>query len=122
MTDDQAFLADCRARLAFDLLANTWNCVVLWALRDGPARPGALRVRIGGISQKVLTETLRRLECNGLVARRAYGGSPPRVEYGLTGLGRTLLAPVDALGAWAFAHGDEVTAAQERSARTPPRP
>ncbi|MGC0329222.1 DNA-binding HxlR family transcriptional regulator [Streptomyces sp. SAI-170] len=114
MTSDSTFLADCRARLAFDLLANTWNSVVLWALRDGPRRPGDLRARIGGISQKVLTETLRRLEFNGLVSRRAYGGSPPRVEYELTGLGRTLLAPIDAFGAWAFEHGDEVMAAQER--------
>jgi DNA-binding HxlR family transcriptional regulator len=116
VTSDPTFLADCRARLAFDLLANTWNSVVLWALRDGPRRHGALRTRIGGISQKVLTETLRRLEFNGLVARRAYGGSPPRVEYELTPLGRTLLAPIDAFGAWAFAHGDEVMAAQERHA------
>ncbi|KPI20670.1 transcriptional regulator, HxlR family [Actinobacteria bacterium OK074] len=109
------FLADCRARLALDLLANTWNGVVLWALRKGPVRHGELRDRIGGISQKVLTETLRRLEFNGLVARRAYGGSPPRVEYELTALGRTLIAPIDALGAWAYDHADEVMAAQDRA-------
>ncbi|MFJ9606010.1 winged helix-turn-helix transcriptional regulator [Kitasatospora sp. NPDC101176] len=123
MTD--AFLADCRARLAFDLLSNTWNAVLLWALRDGPARPVELRARIGGISSKVLTETLRRLEFNGLVERRPHPGGPPRVEYGLTGLGRTLLAPIDAFGAWAFEHGDEVMAAQEaaRSPRSaPPAP
>nr|WP_308406523.1 helix-turn-helix domain-containing protein [Streptomyces sp. AC555_RSS877] len=111
---DQTFLADCRARLAFDLLANTWNAVVLWALRQGPLRHGELRDRIGGISQKVLTETLRRLEFNGLVTRRGYGGSSPRVAYELTELGRTLLAPIDAFGAWAFEHGDEVMEAQER--------
>ncbi|QIS73451.1 helix-turn-helix transcriptional regulator [Streptomyces sp. DSM 40868] len=81
-----------------------------------PCRPGALRGRIGGISPKVLTETLRRLEFNGLVTRRAYGGAPPRVEYELTSLGRTLLGPIDAFGAWAFEHGDEVMAAQERYA------
>ncbi|MGR3869410.1 winged helix-turn-helix transcriptional regulator [Streptomyces graminifolii] len=73
------------------MLGNTWNCVVLWALRHGP----------------------RRLEFNGLAARRPYGGSPPRVEYELTALGRTLLDPIDAFGAWAFAHGDEVMAAQD---------
>ncbi|GAA3095087.1 winged helix-turn-helix transcriptional regulator [Streptomyces echinatus] len=117
MSHDQRFLADCRARLAFDLLANTWNSVVLWALKEGPRRPGALRADIGGISQKVLTETLRRLEFNGLVARRAYGGSPPHVEYGLTALGRTLLAPIDAFGVWAFEHGDEVMDAQDRYTR-----
>ncbi|GGJ49180.1 winged helix-turn-helix transcriptional regulator [Streptomyces brasiliensis] len=117
MTSDPVFLADCRARLAFDLLANTWNCVVLWALKDGPRRHGILREHIGGISQKVLTETLRRLEFDGLVARRVYGGSPPRVEYELTGLGRTLLVPLDTFGAWAFEHGDEVMAAQDRYIR-----
>ncbi|WP_405860786.1 helix-turn-helix transcriptional regulator [Streptomyces sp. NBC_00090] len=114
MTTD-AFLADCRARLAFDLLSNTWNPVVLWVLRDGPGRPRELRKRIGGISPKVLTETLRRLEFNGLVARHAYAESPPRVEYELTDLGRTLLAPIDAFGAWAFEHGDDVIAAQDRN-------
>ncbi|MFD9072041.1 winged helix-turn-helix transcriptional regulator [Streptomyces lasiicapitis] len=110
----EAFLADCRARLAFDLLSNTWNPVLIWVLRHGPLRPGELRARIGGISPKVLTETLRRLEFNGLVTRIAYDESPPRVEYELTALGRTLLAPIDAFGAWAFEHGDEVMAAQER--------
>ncbi|WP_372349447.1 winged helix-turn-helix transcriptional regulator [Streptomyces sp. KL116D] len=114
MTSDQGFLADCRARLAFDLLSNTWNAVVLWALRERPYRPGELRGRIGGISPKVLTETLRRLEFNGLVTRQVYEEVPPRVEYELTALGRTLLGPIDAFGAWAFTHGDEVMAAQDR--------
>ncbi|MFB7510768.1 winged helix-turn-helix transcriptional regulator [Streptomyces broussonetiae] len=112
MTTD-AFLADCRARLAFDLLSNTWNAVVVWALGDGPRRPAELRKRIGGISSKVLTETLRRLQFNGLVERHAHPGTSSRVEYQLTALGRTLLAPIDAVGAWAFAHGDEVMAAQD---------
>ncbi|MEU3664221.1 helix-turn-helix domain-containing protein [Streptomyces sp. NPDC032940] len=112
MTTD-AFLADCRARLAFDLLSNTWNAVVLWALRDGSRRPVELREHIGGISSKVLTETLRRLQFNGLVDRQAHHGSPPRVEYRLTDLGRSFLAPIDAVGAWAFEYGGEVVAAQE---------
>ncbi|GAB3807849.1 winged helix-turn-helix transcriptional regulator [Micromonospora zhanjiangensis] len=115
MSIDQPFLADCRARLAFDLLANTWNAVLLWALRDGPARPVHLRERIGGISPKVLTETLRRLAFNGLVERVPYPGAPPRVDYRLTELGRSLLPLIEAIGAWAFAHGDEVMAAQERA-------
>ncbi|MFE2943677.1 winged helix-turn-helix transcriptional regulator [Streptomyces sp. NPDC059255] len=122
MTTD-AFLADCRARLAFDLLSNTWNAVVLRALRDRPMRPVELRERIGSISSKVLTETLRRLQFNGLVARHAHPGAPARVEYELTVLGRTLLAPIDAVGAWAFEHGDEVMAAQEaQCALTTQRP
>lgn len=117
MTADLAFLADCRTRLAFDLVSHTWNPVVIWALKDGPGRPGELRARIGGISQKVLTETLRRLEFNGLVARQAYDGSPPRVEYELTALGRSLLGPIESFGAWAHDHGDEVMDAQERYTR-----
>ena len=120
MTTD-AFLADCRARLAFDLLSNTWNAVVLWALRDGPRRPVELREQIGGISSKVLTETLRRLQFNGLVDRQAHPDAPSRVEYQLTALGRTLLAPIDAVGAWAFEHGDEVMAAQEAACTPAPR-
>ncbi|WP_371578238.1 winged helix-turn-helix transcriptional regulator [Streptomyces sp. NBC_01314] len=119
MTTD-AFLADCRARLAFDLLSNTWNSVVLWALRDGPRRPVELRERIGGISSKVLTETLRRLQFNGLVDRQTHSDAS-RVEYQLTALGRTLLAPIDAVGAWAFEHGDEVLAAQEAACASDPQ-
>ncbi|GHC85346.1 HxlR family transcriptional regulator [Streptomyces flavofungini] len=110
-------LADCRARLAFDLLANTWNAVALWALRHGPLRPRELRTRIGGISPKILTATLRRLEYNGLVTRHAYAESPPRVEYALTDLGRTLLTPIETFGVWAHTHGDEVMAAQDRGER-----
>ncbi|GAA4822765.1 helix-turn-helix domain-containing protein [Streptomyces ziwulingensis] len=121
MTTDP-FLADCRARLAFDLLSHTWNAVVLWALRDGPRRPVELRERIGGISSKVLTETLRRLRFNGLVDRQAPSDAPSRVEYELTPLGRTLLAPIDAFGAWAFEHGDEVMAAQEAACTSAPQP
>lgn len=99
------FLADCRARQAFDLLGNTWNPVVLLALRDGPRRPVELRRVIGGIRPKVLTETVRRLEGAGLVVRTA---SRDRVEYGLTEVGRSLLVPLEALGRWVDEWGDEV--------------
>ncbi|MEU4405591.1 helix-turn-helix domain-containing protein [Streptosporangium sp. NPDC023963] len=115
LEDPGVFLADCRARLAFDLIGNTWNAVVVWALRAGPRRPGELREEIGGISAKVLTETLRRLEYNGLVSRRAYAEAPPRVEYELTDLGRTMVPLIGAFGEWAFDHGDEVLDAQDRA-------
>lgn len=100
------FLADCRARQAFDLLGNTWNPVVLHALRHGPRRPAELRRAIGGIRPKVLTETVRRLAGAGLVLRRELRD---RVEYELTDLGRSLLEPIDALGRWAHERGDEIT-------------
>ncbi|MER5419444.1 winged helix-turn-helix transcriptional regulator [Streptosporangium roseum] len=115
LEDPDVFLADCRARLAFDLIGNTWNAVVVWALRAGPRRPGELREHIGGISTKVLTETLRRLEYNGLVSRRAYSEAPPRVEYGLTDLGHSLVPLIGAFGEWAFDHGDDVLDAQDRA-------
>lgn len=111
------FTADCRTRLGLDLLSGTWTGVVLWTLRDGPMRPGDLRERIGGISHKVLTQTLRRLEANGLVTRRRYAEAPPRVEYGLTGPGRGLIEPLAALGRWTERYADEVLDAQ--AAREP---
>lgn len=82
--------------------------VVLYALAHGPARPGDLRRQIGGISQKVLTETLRRLEHHGLVQRHRYAEAPPRVEYSLTTPGEDLLVPIRALGDWAAAYADRI--------------
>lgn len=111
---NDVFLADCRARLAFDLMANTWNPVVLWALREGPLRSAELRRRLGGISTKVLTETVRRLEFNGLISRRDCGRAA-KVEYALTDLGTSLLGPIGTFGEWAFRHGDDVLAAQDRA-------
>ncbi|WP_157245556.1 winged helix-turn-helix transcriptional regulator [Nonomuraea typhae] len=108
------FLADCQARLAFDLLGNTWNAVLLWSLRHGPRRPSRLRAEVGGISAKVLNETLRRLEFNGLVARDSR---PGRAEYSLTELGRSLLGPIESFGQWAADHADEVLAAQDAAGR-----
>ncbi|MFI1580102.1 winged helix-turn-helix transcriptional regulator [Embleya sp. NPDC020630] len=114
MTEHEGeYVADCRARVAFDLLTNRWNSVVVYALADGPMRPGALAARIGGISAKVLTETLRRLEYHGLVERRTYAEAPPRVEYALTDLGESLLVPFRALGAWSLEYGHRVLAAQD---------
>lgn len=101
-------LADCRTRLAFDLLANTWHPVVVWALREGPRRHGELRRVIGGISAKVLTEALRRLEFDGLIER--CDGA-----YALTALGTSLLGPIEGFGRWAAEHGDDVLAAQDRA-------
>ncbi|MBE1498788.1 DNA-binding HxlR family transcriptional regulator [Amycolatopsis lexingtonensis] len=102
------FLADCRTRLAFDLVANTWNPVVLWALRHGPRRHVDLRREIGGISAKVLTETVRRLESDGLLERREGA-------YALTPLGSSFLEPIEGFGRWAAEHGDAVVAAQNRA-------
>ncbi|MFI0368616.1 winged helix-turn-helix transcriptional regulator [Actinomadura sp. 1N219] len=113
--DEVRFAADCQTRLGLDLLSGTWTGVVLWTLRNGPLRPRELQDRIGGISHKVLNETLRRLEQNGLVTRRRYAEAPPRVEYGLTGPGRGMLEPLFALSRWTEQYADEVLDAQERA-------
>jgi DNA-binding HxlR family transcriptional regulator len=109
------FAADCRTRLALDLLSGTWAGVVLWTLQHGPLRPGEMRARIGGISHKVLTGTLRRLERDGLVTRRRYAEAPPRVEYELTGPGRGMLEPLAALGRWTERYADEVVDTRDRA-------
>ncbi|WP_328494310.1 helix-turn-helix transcriptional regulator [Streptomyces sp. NBC_00414] len=118
MTDDDAhcydLVADCRLRAATDLFAHTWDPVVLAALRAGPCRRRDLRAAIGGISDKVLTDTLRRLLANGLVDRQVHAEAPPRVGYALSRLGRSLVeGPMEALGRWVDEHGDELLEAQE---------
>jgi DNA-binding HxlR family transcriptional regulator len=107
-------LADCRLRAATDLLAHTWDPVVLAGLRPGPRRRRDLLTAIGGVSDKALTETLRRLLANGLIARHPRPAAPPHVEYALTPLGTTLVdGPMRALAAWTLTHGDALLAAQE---------
>ncbi|WP_406387743.1 winged helix-turn-helix transcriptional regulator [Streptomyces sp. NBC_00887] len=107
------FLADCPARLAIEIIAGKWAVVTLFALSDGPVRHGELVELIGGVSRKALTQTLRRLQDNGLIERRAYAEAPPRVEYSLTELGRTLEEPIRRLTEWARTNGEAVVAFQE---------
>ena len=98
------FLADCPARLTVELIADKWTAVVLYGLSKGPVRHGELIELIGGISRKMLTQTLRRLEAHGLIRRHAYAEVPPRVEYELTPLGATLIDPIHMLTEWARAN------------------
>ena len=108
------FAADCRARIAFEVVSNRWDSVVVYILGEqGPMRPRTMLSRIGGISPKALNDALRRLEYNGLVERRRFAEAPPRVDYALTEAGTALLGPIRALGAWAADHADAVLAAQE---------
>jgi DNA-binding HxlR family transcriptional regulator len=103
--------SDCPARLAVDIFGNSWLTVIVYTLRDGPLRPVDLHRAIGGISQKMLTQTLRRMQHLALLERRRYAEAPPRVEYELTPAGRDLLTPIFALGVWADHHGDTVRTA-----------
>ncbi|WP_035750935.1 winged helix-turn-helix transcriptional regulator [Parafrankia discariae] len=106
-----AFLADCPTRLAVEIISDKWAVLVLFGLSQQPRRHGELVDLIGGISRKVLTQTLRRLQQYGLVERHA--GAPRRVEYSLTDLGQTLLEPIEVLTNWARDHGGAVVDFQE---------
>ena len=110
------FLADCPGRMTIELLADKWTAVVLSGLSRGPVRHGELAELIGGVSRKVLTQTLRRLESHGPVRRQAYAEAPPRVEYELTPLGATLLGPIHVLTEWAVANGEAVLDALDQAA------
>ena len=92
----------CATRQALERLAAKWRVLLVYALLAGPQRHAELRRRLPGITQKVLTETLRGMEADGLVERRVLRESPPQhVEYALTALGKTLEAPLAAICAWA---------------------
>lgn len=106
-----AFLADCPTRLAVEIISDKWGVLVLFALSRQPHRHGELVDVIGGISRKVLTQTLRRLQQYGLVERRA--DAPRKIEYDLTDLGRTLVEPIEVLTNWARDHGGAIAEFQE---------
>jgi DNA-binding HxlR family transcriptional regulator len=93
-----------RSRDAIDLLSNKWRITVLSVLRNGPLRTGDIQRALREVSPKVLTETLRGMERDGLINRRIIGVVPPHVEYGLTDMGRSLLKPLRELCLWAQAH------------------
>lgn len=104
----------CPSRAVLDMVADTWSLLVLHDLARVPSRRyGELHRSVGGISQKMLTQTLRRLEANGLVARTVHEHVPPHVSYALTDLGRSLHEVTGALCRWAQAHLPDVVAARE---------
>jgi DNA-binding HxlR family transcriptional regulator len=111
-TDLQSAL--CLPRQALDLISDRWTMIVVKALAEGMHRYGELHRAIDGISQKMLTQTLRSLEHDGLVLRTVYPVVPPRVEYSLTPLGETLIEPIAAIGAWAEIHMDEILEARQQ--------
>jgi len=105
--------ADCPTRKVLELIADKWTTLIFSLLEAGPRRFSELQRGIGGISQKMLTQTLRGLERDGLVQRTVYPEIPPHVEYALTGLGKTLCGPIAAIQHWAETHIEEVISAQE---------
>lgn len=102
----------CPTRRILEMVSNKWTSLVVVLLAQGTKRFQELRREIGGISQKSLTQTLRRLERYGLVNRQVYAVVPPKVEYSLTPLGRTLIEPLSAFHAWVVEHVEEIEAAE----------
>lgn len=103
---------DCPVRDVLDRLGDAWSLLVVLNLGRRPHRFNALRKAIGGISQRMLTVTLRHLERDGLVHRQVFPTTPPQVEYTLTELGLSLAVPINALTRWAFEHQPNVNEAR----------
>lgn len=121
--EDSAFI-----REVLDRIGDKWTVLTISALADGPLRYSDLQASVPGISQRMLTQTLKHLEFDGLVTRTAYAEIPPRVEYELTALGRSLLEAAMGLASWAASHHGEIAdnrAASESTgigrAKTPAR-
>lgn len=114
--EGDAFDPECPTRVILDRVGDKWTVLIIEILDDSPKRFGEIRQAIGGITPKVLTSTLRSLVADGLVTRRSFGEVPPRVEYSLTDLGRSLQAPVTALRRWAERNVAELIDNRDRQA------
>jgi len=113
VVEHDAFLVTCSSRVLLSRLADKWVTLVLCALVDGKTRHSALARRVTGVSQKMLTQTLRNLERDGLVGRTVTPTVPLKVEYDLTPLGRSLVDVFLQLKAWADLNMDEVASARD---------
>ena len=107
-----AFDPDCPTRLLLDRIGDKWSVLVVLSLTGGPRRFTELRRLIGGVTPKVLTQTLRTMERDGLVTRQVFAEVPPRVEYALTPLGLSLDKPIQAITEWAEENVGAVVAAR----------
>jgi DNA-binding HxlR family transcriptional regulator len=103
----------CPSRQILNRIGDTWSVLIIMSLADGPRRFGELAAKIGGVTPKMLTQTLRGLERDGMISRTVFPEIPPHVEYALTDLGRSLLGLVGALEAWADGHIDDVARARD---------
>ncbi len=105
---------NCPTRMVLTRISDKWAVLILGVLQDEPTRFNQLRREIEGVSQKVLSQTLRKLERDGLVLRTVIPTTPVAVEYAITPLGRTLAATVDAIRVWSEAHIEDVLEAQKQ--------
>jgi DNA-binding HxlR family transcriptional regulator len=106
---------ECDSRKVLDRIADKWTALIIHVLSSGTKRHNELRREISGVSQKMLTQTLRSLENDGIVNRKIYPVVPPMVEYSLTPLGRSLIEPLEAICSWAEKHLPELEAARARA-------
>lgn len=111
-------IAKCGYRRVLEIISNKWAALVIYALEDGTLRYGEVRRRIEGISQKMLTQTLKQLERDGLIRREVKPMIPPVVEYSLTELGDTLTPCMRMLKSWALEHYPMVIQAREEYDRS----
>ncbi|GAA4941039.1 winged helix-turn-helix transcriptional regulator [Actinoplanes utahensis] len=109
--DELVFRSDCPSRSILDQIADKWSMMVMAVLAE-PRRFNEIKRRLEGVTQRVLTQTLRRLERNGMVERRVLPTSPVGVEYSLTALGESLREPFGGLYDWTVAHAPEIQARQ----------
>ncbi|MFI6326332.1 winged helix-turn-helix transcriptional regulator [Nonomuraea sp. NPDC050556] len=114
MENGDAFDPNCPTRLILDRIGDKWSVLVVLSLRKGPLRFTELRNLIGGVTPKVLTQTLRAMATDGLLTRHVYAEVPPRVEYELTPLGLSLYEPIQAVTDWAEANVHKVMEARNQ--------
>ncbi|GAA2214617.1 helix-turn-helix domain-containing protein [Nonomuraea monospora] len=114
MDTGDVFDPNCPTRVVLDRIGDKWSALVLLCLDGGPMRFTALRTRIGGVTPKVLTQTLRAMEQDGLVTREVFAEVPPRVEYALTDLGRSLHGPISVVADWAERNVGEIMRCREK--------
>jgi DNA-binding HxlR family transcriptional regulator len=105
------FDPNCRSRVLLALIAHKWSVLLIYALANGPRRTAELSRMVGGITQKMLTQTLRELEAAGLVDRRVFPEVPPHVEYSLSELGESLTPVLKAMCVWTQDHALDMPAA-----------
>jgi len=110
--DEEQQRYSCGLDAAVDVIGGKWKALILWELHTGPQRPGELRRRVAGISEKMLIQQLRALEADGIVHREFHHEVPPRVEYSLTAFGASLNAALLPLGDWGEQHMERIVAAR----------
>ena len=114
-SDPSVMNAHCLSRVVLSRIADKWTALIIHVLATGTRRYAELQREIGGISQKMLTQTLRSLERDGLVSRKVHPVVPPKVEYALTPLGRTLIEPLHAICRWSEKHLPQLEANRARA-------